>query len=122
MVWVNARVGCSALGRAIPSRGTTYRRRRFPFCQASHGILPGLHEAFMLFLLIGATLAIVGIVLLAGPPIWRDRLSGGKPRATAGATLEPPRPGAGFTLTTNWPSLALFVLGCVLLLGGAFLH
>ena len=76
----------------------------------------------MLLLLMGATLAIVGIVLLAAPPIWRDRLSGGKPHATAGATLEPPRPGAGFNLTTNWPGLALLVLGSVLLLAAAFLH
>ena len=76
----------------------------------------------MLLLLLGAALMIIGIVLLAGPPIWRERLSGGKPRATAGATLEPPRPGAGFRLTTNWPGLALLVLGCVLLLGGAFLQ
>ena len=76
----------------------------------------------MLFLLIGATLAIIGIVLLAGPPIWRGRLSGGQPRSTAGATLEPPQPGAGFKLTSNWPGLTLLLLGCVLLLGGAFLQ
>ena len=75
----------------------------------------------MLFLLIGAALVIIGIVLLASPPIWRGRLSGGRPRPTAGATLEPPQPGAGFKLTSNWPGLALFVLGGVLLLAGAFL-
>ena len=78
--------------------------------------------AAMVYLLIGAALAIIGIVLLAGPPIWRGRLSAGKPRATAAATLEPPQPGAGFKLTSNWPGLALHVLGCVLLLGGAFLQ
>ena len=39
----------------------------------------------MLFLLVGAMLAIIGIVLLAAPPIWRGRLSGGKPRAVATA-------------------------------------
>ena len=76
----------------------------------------------MLLLVLGAALMIVGIVFLAGPPIWRDRISGGKPRATAGATLEPQRPGSGFRLTTNWPGLALLVLGGVLLLAAAFLH
>jgi hypothetical protein len=74
----------------------------------------------MPFLLIGATLAIIRIVLLTAPPIWRGRLSGGKPRAVAGATLEPPQPGAGFKLTTNWPDLALLVLGGALLLAVAF--
>ena len=76
----------------------------------------------MLLLLLGAALMIIGIVLLAGPPIWRERLSGGQPRTTAGATLEPLRPGAGFRLTSHWPGLALLMLGSVLLLAAAFLH
>ena len=73
----------------------------------------------LLLLLLGAALMIIGIVLLAGPPTWRARLSGGKPRAVAGATLEPPKPGAGFRLSTNWPGLALLVLGGALLLATA---
>ena len=82
------------------------------------GTLTRADEATML-LLLGAALMIIGIVLLAGPPIWRERLSGGKPRAVAGATLEPPKPGAGFKLSTNWPGLALIVLGGGLLLARA---
>ena len=105
-----------------PEIGTAQRRRQFPGCRIGHPNFAGPCEAAMLLLLIGATLAIVGIVLLAAPPIWRDRLSGGRPRATAGATLEPRRPGAGFKLATNGPGLALLALGGVLLLAAAFLH
>jgi hypothetical protein len=52
--------------------------------------------------ILGAALAIIGIVFLAGPPIWRGSAEGSHV-PMAGATLEPPKPGAGFKLTTNWP-------------------
>jgi len=52
-------------------------------------------------------------------PIWRGRLSDASKRTSSGAprdTLEPRRPGAGFTLKANWPSLLLIALGGILLL------
>jgi hypothetical protein len=74
----------------------------------------------MLVIWLGALLVVGGLVLLAAPPIWRGRLSGGRsPSPVAGDTLEPRRPAAGFGLATNWPALALVVLGAVLLLVGA---
>jgi hypothetical protein len=59
---------------------------------------------------------VIGLVALAGPPIWRGRLSGKRSRAAtvANNTLEPREPGAGFTLATNWPGLALIALGAAL--------
>ena len=49
----------------------------------------------MLFILLGALLVVVGVVLLATPPIWLRRLSGRRsPAAQARDTLEPRRPGA----------------------------
>jgi hypothetical protein len=69
---------------------------------------------------LGALLFISGLVLTAAPPIWRGRLSGGRSRpASQSGTLEPPKPGAGFGLKTNWPGLALIVLGTILMLAGA---
>ena len=53
------------------------------------GTLTRADEATMLLLLLGAALMLIGIVHLAGPPIWRERLSGGKPRAVAGAGSSP---------------------------------
>jgi hypothetical protein len=74
----------------------------------------------MLVFLLGALLVVAGVVLLAAPPIWRGRLSGRRaPSPTAGDTLEPRKPGAGFGLKQNWPGLALILLGVVLLLAGA---
>ncbi len=74
----------------------------------------------MLVVLLGTLLVVGGLVLLAAPPIWRGRLSGRRaPSPVAGDTLEPRKPGAGFGLATNWPGLALIVLGAVLLLAGA---
>ena len=59
----------------------------------------------MLFFGFGALLVVVGLVELAGPPIWRGRLSGKRSRAATVAdnTLEPDKPGAGFTLAASWP-------------------
>lgn len=70
---------------------------------------------------LGALLVASGVLLMAGPPIWRARLSGRRTRsATAAArTLEPRRPGAGFRLKRHWPGLALVALGAILLLVGA---
>ncbi len=74
----------------------------------------------MLVIWLGALLVVGGLVLLAGPPIWRGRLSGRRSGPPVAAdTLEPRKPGAGFGLATNWPGLALVVLGAVLLLVGA---
>ena len=75
----------------------------------------------MLFFGFGALLVVVGLLELAGPPIWRGRLSGKRSRAAtvASNTLEPKEPGAGFGLATSWPGLALIALGAVLLLVGA---
>jgi hypothetical protein len=75
----------------------------------------------MLFFGFGALLVVVGLVMLAGPPIWRGRLSGKRSRAATVAdnTLEPRQPGAGLTLAASWPGLALIALGAVLLLVGA---
>jgi hypothetical protein len=75
----------------------------------------------MLVIWLGALLVLIGVLLMAAPPIWRGRLSGRRSRsAVAGAnTLEPRKPGAGFGLATNWPGLALVVLGAILLLAGA---
>ena len=83
-----------------------------------------------------ALLVITGMLLLAAPPIWRGRLADRLRRAAppvwrlrlgerddrvvvARDTLEPPDPGAGFELATNWPGLALVALGAVLLLARA---
>jgi hypothetical protein len=75
----------------------------------------------MLFFGFGALLVVVGLVELAGPLIWRGRLSGKRSRAATVAdnTLEPDKPGAGFTLAASWPGLALIALGALLLLVGA---
>ena len=75
----------------------------------------------MLFLGLGALLVVVGLLELAGPPIWRGRLSGKRSRVAtvASNTLEPKEPGAGFTLAASWPGIALIALGAVLLLVGA---
>ncbi|MDQ8731594.1 hypothetical protein [Bradyrhizobium sp. LHD-71] len=66
--------------------------------------------------LLGALLVLGGLVLLATPPIWRGRLSDLRRTSAAEPTLEPSRPGAGFSLKENWPGLALVVLGGALLL------
>lgn len=70
---------------------------------------------------LGALLVLVGILFMVAQPLWRGRLSERRSRsAVAGAdTLEPRRPSAGFGLATNWPGVALVVLGAILLLVGA---
>ena len=61
----------------------------------------------MLVIWLGALFVLGGVVFMMAQPIWRGRLSDAK-RTTPGVprdTLEPRRPGAGFTLKANWPGL-----------------
>lgn len=77
----------------------------------------------MILTLIGALLVIVGIMYMAGQPLWRGRLSGGQ-RLDEGKpthTLEPSRPARGFELKPNLPGIALVVIGVALLLVTAML-
>jgi hypothetical protein len=73
----------------------------------------------MLVIWLGAIFVLGGVVFVMAQPIWRGRLSDASKRTSSGAprdTLEPRRPGAGFTLKANWPGLLLIVLGGTLLL------
>jgi hypothetical protein len=74
----------------------------------------------MAIILLGALLVLGGLVFLVAQPIWRGRLSTARrpSAATPEPTLEPSKPGAGFSLKENWPGLALMVLGGGLLLLG----
>jgi len=67
---------------------------------------------------VGALLVVGGVVFMAAQPLLRGRLSGGKRLRSGWAsdTLEPERPAGGFGIKSNWPGLALVVLGAVLLL------
>jgi hypothetical protein len=70
--------------------------------------------------LLGALLVFGGLLFLVAQPLWRGRLSTAR-RTSAAApepTLEPSKPGAGFSLKDNWPGLAFMALGGVLLLVG----
>jgi hypothetical protein len=72
----------------------------------------------MLLIWLGALLFLGGVLFMAGQAIWRGRLSGRRsPNPTN--TLEPFRPGAGFSLAANWPGFAMVALGAILLLIGA---
>jgi hypothetical protein len=82
----------------------------------------------MLVIWLGALLVLGGLVFMMTQPIWRGRLSEARRRHTSSPvprdtlephTLEPRRPGAGFSLRANWPGLVLIVLGGVLLLASA---
>ena len=66
----------------------------------------------MLLIWIAATCVLSGILLSAGPPIWRGRLSR-MPSASEERedTLEPRRPGRGLELKANWPRLRSLRLG-----------
>jgi hypothetical protein len=74
----------------------------------------------MTVILLGALLALGGLVFLVAQPIWRGRLSTARrpSAATPEPSLEPSKPGAGFSFKENWPGLALMVLGGGLLLLG----
>lgn len=72
----------------------------------------------MTLIWLGALLVLAGVVFMAAQPLWRGRLSSGR-RLRSGKpsdTLEPQRPDAGFGIKSNWPGLALFAVGAVLLL------
>lgn len=75
----------------------------------------------MTLILLGALLAIIGLVYLAGQPLWRGRLSGGRHLASGKPTdtLEPPRPAKGLGIRANWPGLALLAAGAALMLAAA---
>jgi hypothetical protein len=77
-------------------------------------------EAHMAIILLGALLVFGGLVFLMAQPIWQGRLSAVRhtPAAPEEPTLEPSRPGAGFSLKQNWPGLALMAFGGLLLLAG----
>ena len=74
----------------------------------------------MAITLLGALLVLGGLLFLVAQPLWHGRLSTVRRPSTAAPepTLEPSRPGAGFSLKENWPGLALMALGGALLLVG----
>jgi hypothetical protein len=81
----------------------------------------------MLVIWLGVLFVVVGLLFMMAQPIWRGRLSDARRRRTSSPvprdmephTLEPRRPGAGFSLRANWPGLVLIVLGGILLLASA---
>jgi hypothetical protein len=77
-------------------------------------------EAQMAIILLGALLVFGGLVFLMAQPIWQGGLSAVRhtPAAPEEPTLEPSRPGGGFSLKQNWPGLALMAFGGLLLLVG----
>jgi hypothetical protein len=78
-----------------------------------------LAEETMLVIWLGALLVLGGVVFMMTQPIWRGRLSDATKGTSSGSprdTLEPRRPGAGFTLKANWPGLLFIAIGSVLLL------
>jgi hypothetical protein len=70
--------------------------------------------------LVGAFLVLGGLLFLVAQPLWHGRLSAVRRTSTAAPepTLEPPKPGAGFSFKENWPGLALMALGGALLFVG----
>ena len=76
----------------------------------------------MLVIWLGALFVLCGMVFTVAQPIWRARLSEARRRRSSSAvpdTLEPRRPGAGFSLKASWPGLLLIAVGGILLLAGA---
>jgi hypothetical protein len=75
------------------------------------------------FFWLGALLVILGVLLTATKALFRGRLSEARQQSQASAdrTLEPREAGNGLSLKTNRAPLALIVIGCLLLLGGAIL-
>ena len=72
----------------------------------------------MTLIWLGALLVFGGVLQMVFQPIWRGRLSGGRRLRSARDTLEPERPASGFGIKSNWPGLALVVLGAAFLLVG----
>src|SRR6266851_9647790 len=65
----------------------------------------------MLVIWLGALFVLCGLVFMVAQPIWRGRLSEARRRRTSSAvprdtlephTLEPRKPGAGFSLKASW--------------------
>lgn len=87
--------------------------------------MPAKWDSVMLVIWLGALLVIAGILLLVAKAIWTGPMStADRPRmGETPQTLEPPGPAIMvFTLSGNWPGLALMMLGALLLLlGGAFI-
>jgi hypothetical protein len=79
-----------------------------------------IREAAMTIILLGGLLVTAGVLFMTYKAIWRGRLSSRKPpMAPDGDTLEPRGPSEAFDVRANWPGLALFALGSILLLVGA---
>jgi hypothetical protein len=75
----------------------------------------------MILIWLGVLLVFGGVLQLAFQPVWRGRLSGRR-RLRSGRpsdTLEPERPASGFGIKSNWPGLAMLMLGSALLLAAA---
>src|SRR6267142_6204334 len=77
-----------------------------------------VQEASMTLIWLGVLLVFGGVLQMAFQPIWRGRLSGRKRLRSGRDTLEPERPASGFGIKSNWPGLALVVLGAAFLLAG----
>ena len=74
----------------------------------------------MTIIVLGGLLMAAGVLFMAYQAIWRGRLSSVKsPAAPDSDTLEPRDSSEAFGLRANWPGLALFALGGILLLFGA---
>jgi hypothetical protein len=79
-------------------------------------------DTSILVIWIGAVMVVSGMLYMAGAALFQKRLSGPTrtPEGQTRGTLEPSRPGVKFLgLTRNWPGIALFAVGAVLLLFGA---
>ncbi|BCH24305.1 hypothetical protein MesoLjLc_39620 [Mesorhizobium sp. L-8-10] len=78
----------------------------------------------MLTIWLGVLLVIAGLLYLARQSIWRGRMSDPTTSQveSRSPTLEPARRGVRFLgLGTNWPGLAMMVVGAILLLSQAIL-
>jgi hypothetical protein len=75
----------------------------------------------MLFVLVGALLVILGVVLMATRTLRRGRLSEvhRRPTDVAPDTLEPSGTGRRLDIKADLPGLGLIVLGSLILLAGA---
>src|SRR5882762_3066496 len=91
------------------STGQTSNGRRFSAGATSRRSL--VQEASMTLIWLGVLLVFGGVLQMAFQPIWRGRLSGRKRLRSGRDTLEPERPASGFGIKSNWPGLALVVLG-----------
>lgn len=71
---------------------------------------------------VGAALIIAGLVAMVLQPLRQGQLSGDRLGWEEPAdTLEPRRPSRGLGIRGNWPGLALFSVGAVLMIAGSLL-